>query len=91
MKAPEVISALTGTLLSGDSLQEQSAHSIGIETGLRFAFRHPEYGRALLVLVDEDLIDADAGRLAAERAIDGLVELCPMESIAESQKDRKAT
>jgi hypothetical protein len=64
---------------------EQASHSIGIETGLRLAFRHPEYGRALLVRLNQEGLDcgADGGRIAAERAIDRLIQLCPINSMDE--------
>ena len=59
-------------------------HCGGVETGLRLAFRHPEYARLVLRLVDEEMEadGQDAGRLSAERAIDGVIQACPLEDSA---------
>ncbi|KKK92969.1 hypothetical protein LCGC14_2697540, partial [marine sediment metagenome] len=53
----------------------------GIETGIRLVMRHPEYARLLHIRLDEEMkaLGSDNGRLAAERAIDGLIQLCPVE------------
>ncbi len=82
MNAIQTINTLTEVLLSGDPPMERASHSIGVATGLRLAFRHPEYSRALLACVDKAARDrgVDAGRVAAERAIDGLIQLCPIDS-----------
>lgn len=75
-----VIQFLTAALIGADD-PTYISHCIGIETGLRLAFRHPEYARLLLRRVDEEMTEGgvDRGRLSADWAIDALIRTHPLE------------
>ncbi len=88
----ETIDIMTAVLLSEGTGDTYQAHSIGIETGLRLAFRYPEYARHLLAQVDEEMkaLGNDLGRQWAEAVLDDVVNGRPATDILPDARSEAA-